>query len=81
MAVLQFLREQTELADSDRHGRGLSNPPILPIMFIPSSVPRTKSGALRRAKSIDNRFNARVRRVSCPCFTGSGGADLRTPQP
>ena len=27
IAVLQILREQTELADSDRHGRGLSNPP------------------------------------------------------
>jgi hypothetical protein len=52
MAVFQILREQTELADSDRHGRGLSNPPILPIMFIPSSVPRRKSGALGSAKMV-----------------------------
>jgi hypothetical protein len=33
MAVLQILRKQTELADSDRHGRGLSNPPILPAYY------------------------------------------------
>jgi hypothetical protein len=41
MAVLQILPELTELADSDRHGRGRY---AVVIMFIPSSVPRRKSG-------------------------------------